>query len=379
MNMLRIALCDIRRVLKDPMIVVWWLAMPLVFVLMFGSMVGDYTNRGVWLPIVNLDRHELSGIFIDQLRSDKYYIDVRSATEEINAKNWPRAIILPATFSESILDGSPANFVFTEGDGEPDQLIAAHAQLVRAAIKFNGAIAAIDLIEQGWSELTKQRLLDELDRPQALSTEVKQHFSLRPPPIRFAYMLPAYLVMFTMMNSIMFGGITLVYERSQKQLIRMAATPVSVVEIFIGKILGRMMQPAIQGSVLLGLGVLFFGVPLGDHPLVLIPVLLSFAVFCGGLGLLFGVIFSTEQQVSGIGILSTMILSALGGCWWPLEIVPETFKYIAQFTPTYWALQGIHDVISFGKSWADVIPECAVLLSFGLAIIGLSIPLFRWE
>ena len=44
MNVLRIALNDIRVVLKDRMIIVWWLAMPLALVFMFSFMVRDRTQ-----------------------------------------------------------------------------------------------------------------------------------------------------------------------------------------------------------------------------------------------------------------------------------------------------------------------------------------------
>jgi ABC-type multidrug transport system permease subunit len=108
-------------------------------------------------------------------------------------------------------------------------------------------------------------------------------------------------------------------------------------------------------------------------------VILCFAFFCGALGLLSGVLLRTEQQVNGFGILATMVLAALGGCWWPLDVVPQTFKTIALFTPSYWAIQGLHDVMSFGKSWLDVLPECGVLTAFGAALTAIAIPLFHWD
>jgi hypothetical protein len=157
------------------------------------------------------------------------------------------------------------------------------------------------------------------------------------------------------------------------------AAPVSIPEIFAGKMLGRMLQPALQGGILIAAGVTLFGVNLGDHPTALIPVVLCFAFFCGSLGLLFGVLFRTEQQVNGFGILATMVLAALSGCWWPLEVVPQAFKTIALFLPSHWALQAFHDVMPFGKSWLDVLPECAVLAAAGVALTAVAIPLFHRE
>ena len=138
------------------------------------------------------------------------------------------------------------------------------------------------------------------------------HDSLRPPPSGFAFTLPAYFVMFGMMMTIMYGGISLVNERADKRLNRLAAMPVSMVEIFLGKMLARMLQPALQGGILILAGVTLFGVNLGDHPLALIPVMASFAFFCGSIGLLSGVFCRTEQQVVATGVLLSNGLAALG-------------------------------------------------------------------
>ena len=379
MNVLRIALNDIRVVLKDRMIIVWWLAMPLAFVFIFSFINRDRTQDSTWLPVFKLDNHEMADVFLDELRTDKYRIDVKPAADEHWIDDWSQALIIPATFSQAVLSGERVDLTLTKGQGNPEKYLAAQTLLVRTLIKFNGAIASIDLIERGWSQESKKDLIAELNKPPQFSVDTKQHFSLRPPPSGFAFTLPAYMVMFMMMMTIMYGGITLVEERTKKRISRLVAMPVSVVEIFLGKMLGRMLQPILQGGLLIAAGVLIFRVNLGDHPLALIPVIISFAFFCGSLGLLVGVLFRTEQQVEGIGILTTMVLAALGGCWWPLEVAPKIFQTIALFTPSYWAIQGMHDVMSFGKSWSGVLPECAVLTAFGICITCIAIPLFHWE
>jgi len=379
MNVLRIALNDIRVVLKDRMIIVWWLAMPLAFVFIFSFINRDRTQDSTWLPVFKLDNHEMADVFLDELRTEKYRIDLKPAADEHWIDDWSQALIIPATFSQAVLSGERVDLTLTKGQGNPEKYLAAQTLLVRTLIKFNGAIASIDLIERGWSQESKRDLIAELNKPPQFSVDTKQHFSLRPPPSGFAFTLPAYMVMFLMMMTVMYGGITLVEERTKKRISRLVAMPVSVLEIFLGKMLGRMLQPILQGGLLIAAGVLIFRVSLGDHPLALIPVIISFAFLCGSLGLLCGVLFRTEQQVEGIGILITTVLGALGGCWWPLEVAPKIFQTIALFTPSYWAIQGMHDVMSFGKSWLGVLPECGVLAAFGIFFTCIAIPLFHWD
>jgi ABC-2 type transport system permease protein len=378
MNVLRIAVNDIRVVFKDRMILVWWLAMPLAFILMFSFVFRDRAG-GTWLPVFKLDNHELTALFIEQLRADKYWLDVKDANDEHFIKDWPRAIVIPKGFAEDILNGRRVDLTLTQGQGNQEEYLAAQTLLVRTLIKFNTAIATIDLVERGWSPAIREELIAELNKPPQLTVKQGTHASLRPPPSGVAFTLPAYSVMFLMMMTIMYGGITLVHERADKRLSRLLAAPVSILEIFLGKMLGRMLQPMLQGGLLLVAGVALFGVTLGDHPWALLPVIICFSFFCGSIGLLFGVLFRTEQQVTGLGILTANVLAALGGSWWPLEVVPQTFKTIALFIPSYWAIQGMQDVMSFGKSWPDILPECGVLLAFGIVITSIAIPLFPKE
>ena len=70
-------------------------------------------------------------------------------------------------------------------------------------------------------------------------------------------------------------------------------------------------------------------------------------------------------------------MAALGGCWWPLEIGPPVIKTIALCMPNGWALQALHQLISFGSGFGAVLIPLAVLLAFGAAANLLAARFFR--
>jgi ABC-2 type transport system permease protein len=70
-------------------------------------------------------------------------------------------------------------------------------------------------------------------------------------------------------------------------------------------------------------------------------------------------------------------MGALGGCWWPLQIGPPAMKTIALCLPTGWALQALHQVISFGNGFSAVLKPVAVLLAFGGVANLLAARFFR--
>ncbi len=64
-----------------------------------------------------------------------------------------------------------------------------------------------------------------------------------------------------------------------------------------------------------------------------------------------------------------MVMAALGGCWWPLEVVSEPLKKVALVFPTGWAMRTLHGVVSFGQNLGELRSNLLVLVAFG-AVFG---------
>ena len=65
-----------------------------------------------------------------------------------------------------------------------------------------------------------------------------------------------------------------------------------------------------------------------------------------------------------MGWIARMVMAALGGCWWPSEIMPGWCGGAHVF-PTAWAMDAFHALISFGRGLDAVLLPAPVLLGFG--------------
>lgn len=69
------------------------------------------------------------------------------------------------------------------------------------------------------------------------------------------------------------------------------------------------------------------------------------------------------------GLLTTMILAALGGCWWPIEITPPWMQSLSLALPTGWAMDALHRLVHFGYGAGAAGPHVAAL-SLGAIVAG---------
>lgn len=106
-------------------------------------------------------------------------------------------------------------------------------------------------------------------------------------------------------------------------------------------------------------------------------MLLVYSWVAASFGLLLGSVVRDEEKITGLCVLTSLVMAALGGCWWPLEIMPETMKRVAQAVPTSWAMEALHQLITFGNGLPAAAPALAVLAGFGLAANLAAIRFFR--
>ncbi len=78
-------------------------------------------------------------------------------------------------------------------------------------------------------------------------------------------------------------------------------------------------------------------------------------------------------------IIFGMLLSAMGGAWFPLEVTPAGFQQATQLLPSTWAMRGLNDVVLRGADVAAVAPSVGVLLAVAAAFRLLAVPRLRFE
>ena len=366
---------DVRLFLKSKSAYIWLFAVPLAFVYFMGFAnrgPGNPYNRKPPLLVENQDTNFLGRIFLDELGTQGMWL-----LDPTNRESAARTIRIPANFTDRVLSGeqSKVGFYKRNGSEESDAAII-EVRLVRALVAMNSHLLEAVTQTNAPSTITEQQLRDVMKKPNPVSLDAK--FAGRQPvPSGFNFSLPGNLVMYLMMNLMIFGGASVAAERRNGVIRRLMVHPVTKLELVSGKIYGLILLGAVQIIFFLVVGKFALGVNLGTNLPAVTLTLLVLGWVGSSLGVLIGSVMAAEDRVTGICVMASLLMGALGGCWWPLELAPPTLQKVALLLPTGWALKALHQLISFGSGFTAVVAPLMVLAGFGLVANVLAARFFR--
>jgi len=378
-SVLTIALHDLRLTFTDRGAVVWMFLLPVVFATFFGLVMGAGSTPGdatVDLTVVDLDSSVVSRSLIEDLAGEG--VDVTTLTPEERSTNPSifRTLVIPEGFGEQVLAGKQQTLrLEKEPDTSTEAALVAQARIVAAITRTIGrlVVASADVTN---GAAIPVGLFAAVDVPTDLVT-VETHFAGRATEIPggFAQSIPGMAVMFVMLIALTYGAASISAERISGNLRRLATAPVSRAEIVAGKIGGRFVVSFFQITILVIVGLIAhwtFGIFIGDHPFQMWLVLLLFAAVVAPLGVAIGGWIHDPDRAASTGVILTMVMAALGGCWWPLEVVSKPLKTLALVFPSGWAMRTLHGVISFGQTLGEMRTNLLVLAGFAIVFAFLA-------
>ena len=369
---------ELRLFLKNRASAIWLFIVPLLFVAMmsrisYGS--GKASNRFPPVVVENADTGFLGNFFVDELSAQGLW-RVDPATDK---KTKPIGKIqIPADFTERVLAKHASNIelISLAGADSPGDAALVEVRLIRALVAINSHLLEAATATGALWPPSEEALRAVKAKPELVVLD-SSFAGRRPVPTGINFSLPGNLVNFLMMNLLIFGGTTVAVTRRSGVLKRLLTLPVRRGELVAGQIYGLWLLGAVQIAFLLLVGRLVFDLNLGANLPGVLLVLLVFAWVAAALGVLVGSLLDAPDRVVGVCILTSLLMAALGGCWFPLEIVSESMRTAAHCVPTGWAMDALGQLITFGHGLDAVVTPLFVLIGFGTAATAAAARWFR--
>ncbi len=170
-------------------------------------------------------------------------------------------------------------------------------------------------------------------------------------------------------------SISIAKERAQGTLVRLQASPLSKLQILLGKALACFLAALLVMTVMVALGMMLQMRP-GSFP-KLIAASLATAVCFVGIMMTVSLLGRTEQSVSGSGWAINMVMAMLGGCMIPVMFMPEFLQTLSVVSPIRWSILAIEGAIWRQFSWSEMFAPCAILVVIGTIGFGVGTTLLQ--
>lgn len=383
MNSLHIAWLMIRRTLGHKRGFIAFLLLPCLVVTgavaLFGS---EQASRAV-IPYVNMDQGAAGSWMMKELSRMKEYSfkPMNSETEvksDVVRQKGNMGLVIPADYTQSLLQGKLTEIKLVE------MRVSESSYILRAAIEgvddglkqsaiavrtFSSASSATpDAVS---TEEKFKQLLQEVGR-HTLSGEA---LSLQLYPKPGLNNVTGFTIMF-MMGLLTSAVAVIMEDRKQRTMARIYTAPVRSYEIALGNFLGSLAIGIIQIVLVLGISrwVLHYdaGIPFGTHFLILGAFML---VSMGLASTVSGLIRETKNA-SMLNSLIIVPTCMIGGCFWPLSIMPEYMQKLANFVPQKWTIQAV-ETISAGGTMSDIALPLLILTAMAVILLAVGSAILR--
>jgi ABC-type multidrug transport system permease subunit len=320
--------------------------------------------------------------------------DYDKAKQDVENKKLDGFIGFPANFTEAVSMGYGANLevVYNPNNTQAIAALKGTAQSIAAQIGtrqvVNDAVIGLlmekDLASPGsvgdLSQAIRNQLIGQAGAAQKaplISFNIQETGNVKKANPS-AWVIPGYLVMFVFFTAA-FAAAQLVRERQNHTLERLLSSSATKTSILAGVYGGTVAKGLIQITIFWTVGILVFKVDLGISPLAVMLISVLMTLMASAFGVMLATFVKSERSASSIGVLTSLILAPLGGCWWPLYITPQWMQSVSKITPHAWATTAFNKLLIFGGDFNSVVPNMLMLAAFGIVFGVIAIMRFRTE
>ncbi|GGO78210.1 transport permease protein [Marinobacterium nitratireducens] len=191
------------------------------------------------------------------------------------------------------------------------------------------------------------------------------------------FVVPGLIGVILTMTMVMFTAVAVVREREGGNLELLINTPVSSLELMIGKILPYVLIGLIQVSLITGLGALLFHVPVNGSLGNVYLASLLFIASNLGLGLMISTLVGTQFQAIQLTFFFFLPSILLSGFMFPFDGMPLAARWIAEGLPLTHFVRLIRGIMLRGADLVELWPEVLALLGFFVLTMGAAVLRFH--
>ncbi len=358
-----IAWKELLQLKRDRMTLAMMAVLPVIQLLLFGYAINTDVRH---IPTVIYDQDhsaesrdlgrslEATG-FYDLKGEVRSYEEIERALRSNQARV---ALVIPGDYASSLARGTGAALQLVV-DGSDPQTVASATN------------TASSLVVARSSELLVQRLSSSAGGAlQAIRLEPNTWYN---PDLRTAvYVVPGLIGVILTMTMVMLTAMAIARERERGTLEQLIVSPVTRLELVIGKILPYVVIGYVQITLILLAGRIVFHVPLVGSLKLLYAMSFVFISANLALGLFFSTLAKTQQQAMQMSFFFLLPNILLSGFMFPFEAMPRPAQILAQGLPLTHFLRIVRGITLKGAHFSDVASELVWMAAILFVLVTLA-------
>jgi len=349
-RMLAMASKEIIQIKRDARSIAIVVAMPLVMMLAFGYGV-SFDTKHIPVYIFDMEGSQQSQDFLKRFQSSQYFRVVRTVSnykelvQAIDGGKCQIGIVVPADFSSKLKSGETVS-VQALADGTDSNSANLGMGYSQAVVQ-----SYLQQVQLQW----QQRQGRGQGQP-VISVDSRTWFneSLE----SMATIVPGVVALVMAVVGTFLTSMTIAREWERGTMEQLISTPVSSMEIMLGKLTPYLIVGLFDTCVCAAMGVWWFGVAFRGYVWVFMLSSVLFLTVVLSMGYFISVIAKTQLAASQISLIVTFLPAfLLSGFMYPIDQMPAIIQVITHIIPARYFMSILRNVFLKGTSimsmWQD--------------------------
>jgi ABC-2 type transport system permease protein len=350
---------EARQIVRDPSSILIAVVLPLILLFLFGygvSLDATRTRVGVVLEQPTPTTRELAASF----QASPYFdarlgTDRRDFEDQLQRGKIGGIVVIPATFdadSRTRATTPEIQLIVDGADPNTASLVSGYAQ---------GVIG-------NWA---KQRVVQSGRGASISGTDDRVWFN---PELTSRYFLvPGSVAIVMALVGTLLTALVVAREWERGTMEALMATPVTAVELLLGKIIPYFILGLASMTLCTLVAVFLFDVPFRGSLGALYAISSAFLLPALGQGLLISAATKNQFLASQIALLSSFLPTfLLSGFIFEISSMPKPIQWLTQIVPGRWLIPSLQTVFLAGDLWSFFLKNIAVMVAYGAVFIFLA-------
>jgi ABC-2 type transport system permease protein len=336
----------------------WVFAFPLLLIIIFGAIFSNMGSGTVTLNVQNLDQGPGSQQLLAAM-NETGTVDIKfiSPSEDIDQyikdNSLAQVMVIPANYSSNLASNQTASVELRLDETDSTSQFAFNT--------VNGVVNAFNLQMAGG----EQRIT--LD----VGSIVQERFTF------LDFFVPG-IIGLTIMTTCVFNVQGTISRFKANGIFRkLATTPMTPFEWLLSRILWHLFISFLTLAVIMGFGVLIFGMNMSVNLPVVLMIVAGSALF-SALGMIVARFVKNEETASMAANAITFPMMFLSGTFFQLEMMPSYLQQIAAVLPLTYMSQGLRDAMVYDNQ-AGAYFNLAVVAVIGIVFVIVAVLITKWE